>query len=110
MEVKVKGDPPPILFWFHNGKAVMVDYSIKIDEQGSLFFPSIELKHSGVYKLIATNMCGKVEKEVKVSVIIEEYDCVVGGGEINPPAEFGAFVSKQRAHGNKKFIESFEVD
>ena len=112
MEVKVKGDPPPILFWFHNGKAVMADYSIKIDEQGNLFFPSIEPKHTGVYKLIATNMCGKVEKEVKVSVMIEEYGCVVGGGEINRPVpvpEFGVFVSKQCAHGNKKFSESYKV-
>ena len=87
----------------------MTDYSIEIDEQGSLFFPSIELKHSGVYKLVASNECGEAEKVVTVSVMSEGCD---GGEEINQPvpvAEFGAFVSEHHARGNKKFRESYEV-
>ena len=87
----------------------MTDYSIEIDEQGSLFFPSIELKHSGVYKLVASNECGEAEKVVTVSVMSEGCD---GGEEINQPvpvAEFETFVSEHHGHGNKKFRESYEV-
>ena len=80
IEVKVEGHPPPTLVWYHNGEAVVVDYSIEIDGQGNLFFPSIEFKHSGVYKVIATNTSGKVEKEVTVSVMSEGCDCGEGGG------------------------------
>ena len=92
----------------------MADYSIKIDEQGSLFFPSIELKHSGVYKVIATNSSGKVEIEVTVSVMSEGCDGGEGGGSGEtsrpvPVSEFGTFVCEHHAQGNKKFRERFEV-
>ena len=112
IEAKVEGHPPPTLIWYHNGEAVVADYSIEIDEQGSLFFPNIEFKHSGVYKLVATNVYCEVEKVVNVSVMNEGCDGGEDGGEINPPvpvAEFGTFVSEQHAQGNKKFRESYEV-
>ena len=112
IEVKVEGHPPPTLVWYHNGEAVVTDYSIEIDEQGSLFFPSIEFKHSGVYKLVATNVYCEVEKMVNVSVMSEGCDGDEDSEEINPPVpvtEFGAFVSEQHAHGNKRFRESYEV-
>ena len=112
IEVKFEGHPLPTLVWYYNGESVVTDYSIEIDEQGSLFFPSIELKHSGVYKITATNTSGQAEKEVSVSVISEGYDGGEGGGsgetEI-PVADFGTFVSEHHAHGNKGFRESFEV-
>ena len=114
IEVKVEGDPPPTLVWYHNGEAIMADYSIEIDEQGSLFFPSIELKQSGVYKVIATNTSGQAEKEVNVSVMSKDGGDAYGGGSREtsrpvPVSEFGAFVSEHHAQGNKKFRESFEV-
>ena len=114
IEAKVEGHPPPTLVWFHNEEAVVTDYSTGIDEQGSLFFPSIELKHSGVYKVIATNASGQAEKVVTVSVMNEGCDGGEGGGsgETNRPVtvlEFGTFVSKHHSHGNKKFRESYEV-
>ena len=90
----------------------MTDYSIEIDEHGSLFFPSIELNHSGVYKVVATNESGMAEKEVNVSVMSEGCDGGESGGsgETNIPiAEFGRFVSEHHAQGNKKFRERFEV-
>ena len=90
----------------------MADYSIEIDEQGSLFFPSIELKHSGVYKVVATNMSGEAEKEVSVSVMNEGCDGgeTSGSGETKiPVAEFGTFVAEHHAQENKKFRERFEV-
>ena len=115
IEVKIEGDPPTTLVWYHNGEAVMADYSIEIDEQGSLFFPSIEFKHSGVYKVVATNTSGQAEKEVTVGVMSEGCDGGEGGGSGEtsrpvPVSEFGAFVSEHHAQGNKKkFRQSFEV-
>ena len=109
IEAKVEGHPPPTLVWYHNGEAVVTDYSIEIDELGCLFFPSIELKHSGVYKLVVSNECGESERVVTVSVMSEGFD---GNEEINQPvpvAEFGVFVSEHHARGNKKFRESYEV-
>ena len=90
----------------------MTDYSIEIDEQGSLIFPSIEFNHSGVYKVVATNDSGMAEKEVTVNVMSEGCDAVEseGSGETKiPVAEFGRFVSEHHAQGNKKFRERFEV-
>ena len=114
IEAKIEGHPPPTLVWYHNGEAVVTDYSIEIDEQGSLFFPSIELKHSGMYKVIATNDSGQAEKVVTVSVMSEGCDGGESGGsgETNrsvPVSEFGVFVSEHHSHGNKKFRESYEV-
>ena len=114
IEAKVEGHPPPTLVWYHNGEVVVTDYSIEIDEHGSLFFPSIELKHSGVYKVVATNDSGQAEKEITVSVISGGCDGGEGGGpgETNKPvpvSEFGKFVSERHSHGNKKFRESYEV-
>ena len=114
IEMKLEGYPLPTIVWYQNGEAIVTDYSKEIDEQGSLFFPSIELKHSGVYKVIATNRGGEVEKEVSVSVKSEGCDGGVGGeAEVTsrpvPVAEFGEFVSEHHANGNKKFKESYEV-
>ena len=112
IEAKVEGHPPPTLVWYHNGEVVVTDYSIEIDEQGSLFFPSIEPKHSGVYKVIANNASGQAEKVVTVSVTSEGCDGGEGGGSEEtkiPVADFGTFVSEYHAHGNKRFREIFEV-
>ena len=112
IEAKVEGHSPPTLVWYHNEEAVVTDYSIEIDEQGSLFFPSIELKHSGVYKVIATNDSGQAEKVVTVSVMSEGCDGVgsEGSGETKiPVANFGTFVSEYHTHGNKRSREIFEV-
>ena len=112
IEAKVEGHPPPIFVWYYNGEAVVTDYSIEIDEHGSLFFPSIELNHSGVYKVVATNDSGMAVKEVTVSVMSEGCDGGESGGSGEtkiPVAEFGSFVSEHHAQGNKKFRERFEV-
>ena len=112
IEAKVEGHPPPTLVWYYNEEAVVINCSIEIDEQGSLFFPSIELDHSGVYKVIATNDYGQAMKEVTVGVMSEGCD----GGESDgsgdtkiPVSEFGRFVSEHHAQGNNKFRERFEV-
>ena len=114
IEVNVKGYPPPIIVWYHNEDPIVTESSIEIDKQGCLFFPSIELKHSGVYKVVATNTSGQTEKEVTVSVMSEGCDGGEGdkSREINRPvpvAEFGTFVSEHHALGNAKFTENYQV-
>ena len=114
IEVNVKGYPPPKIVWYHNREPIATESSIEIDKQGYLFFPSIELKHSGVYKVRATNTSGEAEKEVTVRVMSEGCDGGEGdkSREINRPVpveEFGTFVSEHHALGNKKFRESYEV-
>ena len=112
--MKVEGHPPPTLVWYHNEEAIIIDSSIEVSKQGSLYFPSIKLKHSGVYKILATNVIGQVEKEVTVSVMSEGCDGGEGGGSGEtsrpvPVSEFGSFVSEHHAHGNKKFKENYDV-
>ena len=43
----------------------MADYSKELAEDGSLTIPSAELKHSGVYQLVAVN---SADREVMLSV------------------------------------------
>ena len=56
------GTPGPKLTWYHNGEEVMADYSKELAENGSLTMPSAELKHSGVYQLVAVNPAGRAER------------------------------------------------
>ena len=53
--VKVTGVPVPELTWYHNGEEVIADYSNDLADDGSLTMPSAEIKHSGVYQLVAVN-------------------------------------------------------
>ena len=66
--VEVSGAPHPELVWYHNGVRVAADYSMELAEDGSLTMPSAELKHSGMYKLVASNPAGSVEGEVRLVV------------------------------------------
>ena len=56
------GTPRPKLTWYHNGVEVMADYPKELAEDGSLTMPSAELKHSGVYQLVAVNPAGRAER------------------------------------------------
>ena len=60
--------------WYHNREEVIADYSKELPEDGSLTMPSAELKHSGIYQLVAVNLSGKVEREVKLSVESESVE------------------------------------
>jgi hypothetical protein len=67
-KVVVRGNPQPSLTWYHQDIPLTPDYSLELKEDGSLFIPSSELRHSGVYKLSAENSSGSVEREVKLTV------------------------------------------
>ena len=57
--------------WHHNGEEVVPDYSREIMKDSSLTMPSVEVRHTGIYKVVAENVAGK-EGEVKMYVEDEE--------------------------------------
>ena len=115
-QVEVTGIPKPKLTWYHNGEEVVADYSKELAEDGSLIMPSAELKHTGVYQLVAVNPAGRVEREVKLSVESESvevdndpaYD-TVPMCDVIPVAMFGDHVEQRHASNNKTFKEEYEV-
>ena len=110
--VKVTGVPVPELMWYHNGEEVIADYAKELAEDGSLIMPSAEIKHSGVYQLVAVNRAGRVEKEVMLCVNQESQlpgtKKVVFNSAI-PVEKFGNYVSKCHANDNEDFIFQFTV-
>ena len=113
-KVVVSGKPEPTLTWYHNEKELTPNYSQEIERDGSLSIPSTELKHGGIYRLVARNSAGSTEQEVKLSVVME--------GENTPEVEhksmdfipipvkdFGKYVAKNHDKNNQGFKEQFQV-
>ena len=112
--VKVTGDPQPKVTWYHNGEEVTADYSKDLAADGSITFPSAELKHSGVYQLVAKNNAGSVEKRVSLFVQQESQQSVhVDNKQISfspiPVGEFGDYVCKCHANDNEDFRIQYSV-
>ena len=78
LRVKVTGVIHPKLVWYHDGVEVVEDYSRELAGDGSLSLPCSETKHSEVYKLVASNPAGKVEREVRLEVKGKD------GAEVSP--------------------------
>ena len=70
--VKVTGTPHLRLKWYHEEEMITADYSIELAENGTLTLPSAEIRHSGVYKLVAENKVGRVERQVQLHVMVYE--------------------------------------
>ena len=66
--VVVKGEPYPTLTWYHNDVPIKNDDSFDIQLDGSLCILSAQLKHSGVYKLLAKNNNSSAEREARLTV------------------------------------------
>jgi len=114
LHVKVTGVPKPAMVWYHQGKELECDNSIELGgEDGSVSIPSAEIRHAGVYKLVATNTAGSVEKEVKLMVCKagEPITDIADQKEIGPVpvAEFGKYVEQHHANGNKPFGLQYKV-
>ena len=114
LHVKVTGAPKPTLVWYFEGKGLQPDYSTEVaEEDGSVSIPSAETRHAGVYKLVATNKAGSMEKEVKLFVHNEEEHVpdVVDQKELRPVpvAEFGKYVEEHHVNGNKQFGKQYKV-
>ena len=114
LHVKVTGVPKPAMEWYYEGRELERDYSIELGgEDGSVSIPSAEIRHAGVYKLVATNTAGSVEKEVKLMVrkVGEPVSDIADQREIGPVpvAEFGKYVEQHHTNGNKPFGLQYKV-
>ena len=116
-QVKLTGSPPPKLVWYHNGEEVVADYSREIIKDGSLTMPSVEVRHTGTYKVVAENVAGKKEGEVKLYVEDEEGMTKPKQGKGKPlmktkdipVAMFGRHVVQNHSKNNKPFKDEYEV-
>ena len=83
---------------------------------GSLTIITAEMRHSGTYRLVATNSERTVEKQFSLMVITEEDEeppLATAAEMIKsrpvPVAEFGQYVSQNHASGNKGFSSLYTV-
>ena len=113
--MEVAGFPQPKLTWYHDGKEVEADYSKELAEDGSLTMPSVEVKHSGVYQLVAHNSAGSADREVKLTVDVEgagvdepSYEVIPTSGAISV-ALFGNHVEQRHSRNNKPFKDEYDV-
>ena len=114
-KIKVSGEPQPTVTWYHDGEPIRADYGREIEVDGSLAIPSAELKHSGVYKAVATNQHGSEEREIKLMVNEEggastaiAVDDIVSSRSI-PIPEFGKYVAELHTKSNQPFKDLFQV-
>ena len=112
-KVEVTGVPQPKLTWYHNGTEVEADYSKELAENGSLTIASTEMKHIGVYKLVASNPAGRTEREVRL--VVQEEGKTSGGSERMaldpvPVSKLGSHVEKNHSKNNKGFEDEFKVN
>ena len=67
--VVVTGKPPPTITWYHDDSQIHSDYAHDIASDGSLTIYSTEMKHAGVYKMVAAANRGRTEEQtLKLSV------------------------------------------
>ena len=112
--VVVRGNPKPSLTWYHQDTQLTSDYSMELQEDGSLSIVSTELRHSGVYRLSAKNSKGSVEREVTLTVRAEgdeAADEVTDKVEMQPVsvAEFGDYVAQAHANSNRILKQQYRV-
>ena len=72
MYVSVHGNPPLTLTWYHNNECIFSDGTIEVSEDGTLSIPSMETRHIGDYKLVATNEHGSCEAEMELYLESED--------------------------------------
>ena len=70
--VTVSGNPPPILTWYHNSESITTDPSIEVGGDGTLSIPSMEERHVGTYRLVASNCYGSCYEEMVLDLEDED--------------------------------------
>ena len=112
--VSVTGLPAPKMTWYHDGEEVAEDHSIEVTDDGYLMVPCAELRHSGVYQLVAVNKTGRAERLVTLTVREEEHTVpyMPDEGVILSPIvveQFADHVANCHFNSNKSFEDQFNV-
>ena len=111
-QVKATGAPMPKLTWYHNGEVVLADYSREVAKDGTLTLPSVEIRHSGVYTLVAENPTGRREREVKLYVEenhAQQEPASARSASAIAVAYFGDHVERNHDKNNQGFLKEYEV-
>ena len=113
-KIKVSGVPQPTVTWYHDGEPVRTDYAREIEADGSLAIPSVELKHSGVYKAVVANQHGSEERELKLTVNEEGGASTAVTSEVVstrpiPISNFGKYVAELHTNSNQPFKDLYQV-
>ena len=108
------GLPAPKMTWYHDGEGVVEDHSIEVTDDGYLMVPCAELRHSGVYQLVAVNKAGRAERQVTLTVREEEHTVPYMSNEgvtLSPIAveQFADHVANCHFNSNKSFEDQFNV-
>lgn len=128
--VQVSGSPSPSISWYHDNTQVESDYAHDIADNGSLTIYTTEMKHAGIYRMVATNSAGTVDQQLKFTVLREAVQAAAVDLSPAPPVrppknaappslppkptslrvdQFGAFVAKNHADTNKGFRSLYQV-
>ena len=112
--VKVSGTPDPQLTWYHESTRLDNDYAHEISTDGTLVIATTEMKHSGAYRLVASNTAGTTEKKFTLKLISEapEEELATAGSAVSHPVpitELGQYVSRNHADTNKGFTALYRV-
>jgi len=111
LKIKVLGFPKPTVTWYNSGRVMEASYAIDIEQDGSLTFVSVELKHSGTYHFTASNEGGSVEGTTELVVHAEsEREELRSDPKVESKpvvvAKFGDYVSSLHAQNNERFTMS----
>ena len=116
LPVKIIGSPQPTLTWYHDNTRLGNDYAHEISSDGSLTIITAEMRHSGTYRLVATNSAETVEKQFSLKVITEKDEEPLLTATVDviktrplPVAEFGQYVSQNHANSNNGFTTLYKV-
>lgn len=115
----VSGFPQPTLNWFHNDMNVITDHTIEVSEDGTLSIPSMEPRHTGIYRLEATNGHCRRYKELSLTIEEEEQSnleksvslskSLMNDNEPVPQASFEQYVESHHSSTNNAFQFQFMV-
>ena len=113
-KVVVRGNPPPALSWYQDDILLKADYSMEIQQDGSLSITSSELRHSGVYRLLARNNRGTAQRVVRLTVTQEEDEpnAIAQERVKIPPVPvtgYGKYAVENHAHSDKMFRLQYNV-
>ena len=107
--VKVIGVPEPQVTWYCDGKEIVSNFSMELTVEGSLTIVSAKPKHSGVYRFVAINSVGKVEKDVRLNVKEKKESACTPKKDPISVDEFGDYVTKCHYKDNEYFHLQFTV-
>ena len=115
--MRISGNPDPAITWLHNGQSVVSDGTIVIRDDGTLAIPSLELKHSGTYCVVATNANGSMCRELSLSIeededqenIVHKSRSLMADNKPVPLSSFEQYVARQHANSNEAFQFQFMV-